>query len=449
MKKLKEDTLVDINHELQDMIEYTLTIWDGNPEDLKHIVTESFTTGYNAANNWLSNYVLTDYLINWMEQREKLGSKSDMTIYDDVTKVAKNIMFHTSTLRQLVLENFSYEKNARDLTSFIKNNLSDSKVFPKKWKKVVDSDKSAFDYFSHFNLKEDKLFRGHNGDTAGSPGFHERINLANTFYGDTEQGRSPLYTLVSSSFAHGLTLREHNNSVELFNELQLIKQHFEQEQFNKPVFINNLLSLSDNKLFQALMIDKYGSRENREYSSQEQLDQYLLDKHSNKDIYGMVKWSMLGSDDYYHTGFTIQKIYTLEHFETQIKHNVESWFEDSDYKEIYYSDNNFSTVNKDDILSSLKFIQVSNKDFEVMQQVLGGNKQVRFGDHEDFMDYNYPSKDEMIAYNAERMKAILESIKSGDTNPIEKATKEDRENSYKKQVFTILNIKNKNNNKIK
>lgn len=449
MKQLNQDIFVDVNAELKDMIEYTLTIWDGNSEDLTHIVNEAFMSGYNTANNWISDYKLTDYLISWLEKREKLASKTDIMLYDDVTKIAKNVMFHASTLKQLILEDFSYEKTARALTSSIKTQLSDSKVFPKNWQQLINSKKSAFESFDYFNLSEDNYFKGHNSDTSGAPGFHERINLANTYYGDSEQGRSPLYTLVSSAFAHGLTIREHNNGVELQKDLKNLQDYFNQEQFNKPVFIKDLLSLSHNKIFQALMIDKYSLSETREYNSQEQLDQHIKNQHINKDIYGMVKWSMLGSDDYRHTGFTIQKIYNLEHFEKQIKENVENWFEDNYYKEIYYSDNNFTTVGKAEILSSLKFSEISKNDFDSFKNVLGGKEQVRFGDYEDFMDYAYPTKKEITAFNANRMNDIVSSLNSENNDPKEILAQTEREENYKKQVFSILGIKLKNKNKLK
>lgn len=450
MKNLNENIFVDIDQELSYMIQYTLIIWDGNKEDLIEAVTQGFHAGYAAANNWINEYAFTSFASEWMDQREGLSSsKSDMLLYDDVTKIAKNIMMHPSNIKQLVLKEWSYEKNTRALTSAIQSTLINSDVFPKGWDTVKNSKKSAFAYFDHFNLDEDKNFKGYNSDSAGAPGFHERINLPNTFYGDTEQGRSPLYNLVSSAFAHGLTIREHNNTYEVFQEIKRIKSEFDKEEFNKPVFIEDLTLLSDNLLFKALMIDKYALNDKREYHSQEELESYIKEKNENKYIYGMVKWSMLGSDDYRHTGFTVQKIFDLEHLEEKIKEKINQFFEDSDYKEIYYSDNNFSTVEKDDVLSSLQFIQVSQKEFNSLQKVLGGNETIKFGDHESFMDYDYPTKEEMVSYNAKRMKAMLKSIKSGDSNPVEKATREERENNYNQIILNLLGIKKTNNHKLK
>lgn len=452
MKTFNENTLVDIEQELSHMIEYTLTIWDGNKEDLIEAVTQGFNAGYAAANNWINEYAFTSFVSEWMDKREQLSgsSKSDMLLYDDVTKIAKNIMMNASNIKQLVLQEWSYEKNTHALTKSIESTLMDTKVFPKGWDTVKKSKKSAFEYFDHFNLDEDRKFKGYNSDSAGAPGFHERINLPNTFYGDSDQGRSPLYTLVSSAFAHGLTMREHNNCYEIFQEIQKIKSDFDKEIFNKPIFIEDLTDLSDNLLFKALMVDKYSLNDKREYHSQEELESYLKEKNENKHIYGMVEWSMLGSDDYYHEGFTIQKIFNLDHFEKKIKEQVNSWFNNEDtYKEIYYSDNNFSTVSKEDVISSLKFTQVSQKEFTTIQKVLGGKETIKFGDHESFMDYHYPTKEEMIAYNAQRMKDMLDSIKSGETNPVEKATREQRENNYNKIVLDLLGIKKSKQNKIK
>lgn len=456
MKRLNTNALVDIQQELSDMIDYTLITWDGNKEDLIEIVTQGFNAGYAAANNWINEYGFSSFVSEWMDQREQTTSsqsKSDMLLYDDVTKVAKNFMMHASNVKQLVLQDWSYDKHTSSLTTSLKSQLNNPKVLPKGWDKVKKSNKSAFEYFDHFDLDEDQQFKGYNSDSAGAPGFHERINLANSFYGDTEQGRTPLYTLVSSAFAHGLTMREHNNTYEVFQEAKKIKAQFDKEEFNKPIFIEDLTALSDNLLFKALMIDKYAIDDKREYHSQEELEAYLKEKNENKYIYGVVQWSMLGSDDYYHEGFTIQKIFTLEHLEQKIKQQVDSWFSEDGgsvkHKEIYYSDNNFSTVSKEEVLSSLTFKQISQKEFNAIQKVLGNHDRIQFGDHKDFMNYEYPTKEEMVAYNAQRMKAMLASLKSGETSPAEKASREERDNSYNKVVLNLLGIKQNKKNKLK
>lgn len=449
MKKLDDNKAVNFNQELQLMIDYTLNIWDGKKEDLIEIITQSFTSGYEAANNWVNDYSnsLSTISDEWMKQREEIGSRTDMMFYDDITKVAKNLMMHPSSFKRFLLKDWNYSKNTEALTKFIKPTVSYKEILPKGWKGVQDSGESAFEHFDHFNLKDDKKFKGYNSDSAGAPGFHERINLANTYYGDSEQGRSPLYTLVSSAYAHGLTMREHNNTLEIFKEAKKLREHFSQEEFNKPIFISDLTSLSNNTLFKALMLDKYSLTDKREYNSQAELEAYIKDKNENKYIYGMVTWSMLGSDDYYHTGFKIQKIFTLEHFEQQIKNNVEQWFSEDSYKEIYYSDNNFSTVEKDDILSSLKFKQLSQKEFNVLQTVIGGKETIQYGDTENFMNYTYPSKKEMVAINAEHIKNLLSGLTS--ETPKETTERDNREEIYNEALANILGIKKSNKNKIK
>lgn len=450
MKKLNQNNLVEFNQELQNMVEYTINIWDGNQESLIKAVTEGFVAGYAAGDKWIDQYAFTDFIIEWMDTREKLGNKSDMTIYDDVTLVAKNIMFHSSSLRQLILHDWDYEKNTRKITSSVKSSLYDSKIFPKGWEKIKDSGKSAFEYFEHFNLDEDKQFKGYDSTSAGASGFNERVNLANTFYNDSEQGRSPLYNLVSSAFSHGLTMREHNNTVELFNEIKKIKSYFDKPEFNKPVFIEDIQSLSENKFFKALMINKYSTKIKREYESQIELEEYIKEKNENKNIYGMVKFNMTGSDDYNYQGFKVQKIYQLNHFEEQLKEKVKSWFEGKNYKDLYYSDNNFGPVEKDEILSSLSFKQVSQKEFVILQKLLNSSgKSVSYGQHENFMDYDYPSTKEILAINTKNMNTLMDEIKAEETEPQAIATREERENAYKKTVYSVLGIKQSNKNKPK
>lgn len=449
MKKLDENKLVNFNQELDLMIDYTLNTWDGKKEDLIEIITQGFTAGYEAAQNWIDEYSssLSRLSDEWMNKREELGVRTDMMFYDDVTKVAKNLMMNTNSFRRFIMKDWNYSKQTEILTKSIKSTVSFKEILPKGWKEVQESGQSAFEKFEYFNLKEDKKFKGYNSDSAGAPGFHERINIAHTYYGDSEQGRTPLYTLVSSAFAHGLTMRQHNNTLEVLKEAKRIQEHFSHEQFNKPVFIGDFNSLSDNILFKALMLDKYSINDKKEYNSQSELEAYIKDKNENKYIYGMVQWNMFGSDDYRHTGFKIHKIYSLAHFESQIKANVEAYFGEEDYKEIYYSDNNFSTVDKNEVLSSLKFKQLSQKEFNVFKDNLSGKDTVQYGSTKDFMDYNYPSKKEMLAINAEYMKELMNSLTSD--KPQEIKEKDNKEQLYYEALSSLLGMKKNNKHKLK
>lgn len=449
MKKLDENKLVNFNQELELMIDYTLNTWDGKKEDLIEIITQSFTAGYEAANNWLDEYSssLSNLSDQWMKKREELGERTDMMFYDDVTKVAKNLMMNTNSFRRFIMNDWNYSKNTESLTKSIKSTVSFKEILPKGWQEVQDSGQSAFEKFEYFNLKEDKKFKGYNSDSAGAPGFHERINIAHTYYGDSEQGRTPLYTLVSSAFAHGLTMRQHNNTLEVLKEAKRIQEVFSKPEFNKPTFIGDLNSLSDNTLFKDLMLDKYSINDKKEYNSQSELEAYIKEKNENKYIYGMVTWNMYGSDDYRHTGFKIHKIYSLENFEKQIKDNVEAYFAEENYQEIYYSDNNFSTVSKNEVLSSLTFKQISQKEFNVFKNNLGGHDSVQYGDTKDFMDYNYPTKKEIIALNAEHIKNLMNSLSS--ETPTEKKETDNREQLYHEALTQLLGMKKSSKNKPK
>lgn len=284
MKKLNEYYSVDVQQELSDMIDYTLKIWDGDKNDLTEIITQAFNVGYSSAENLINNYKISSFFLQWIENRKKCDniiSPTDMSSYDDILTFATNFTINSFNITEITLKDWSYDKQTRSLTYSIQSQLNNPKILPKGWEEAQKSNKSANELFDCFNVKEYKLFKGYNSE---SPGFHELINLPNTFYSDTEQGRTPLYTLVSSAFSHGLNIRAHNNTFHLLEEARKIQQHFNEEEFNKPVFIKDPTSLSDNPIFKALSLDRYNMNEEREYHSQQELDDYLKIKKEQKEI---------------------------------------------------------------------------------------------------------------------------------------------------------------------
>lgn len=436
MKKLNNNVIVDIDKELSLMIDYVLETWDGDRNYLTDIVTQSFYKGLEQAEFWVGDYAFSDFSSNWMNERETIGlDKGDLIVYDDIYRIPHRLMMSPSSFKQEILKNWDYSKFTEKLTRELKNN--EFKVLPKGWQDVEKSGKDAFSYWDSFTLKTEKLFKGYDSDSAGSPGFHGRINLAHTYYGDKEQGRKPLYTLISSAVAHGLTIQEHNNVVAIQKEAQKLKNKFSTDEFKKITYLGDLKDLSDNKLFKALMVDKYGYKNKQEYHSQNELESYLQDLKDKREIYGLVEICFSGNDDYYYQGFKIQRIYSLEHFEQQIKENLNTWFEGKEYKDIYYSDNNSTPVTKDEILNSLSFKQLTKKEAETIKNSLNS---LQYGTHEEFMDYKFPTNDEIIAMNADSMKKHMKALMSSIKTPSDetKQKEENRHKFYSDSVWSIL-----------
>ena len=177
------------------------------------------------------------------------------------------------------------------------------------------------------------------------------------------------------------------------------------------------------------------------------MNQYIKDINEKRNIYGFVEFNLLGSDDHWYEGYKIQKIYTFEHFQEQIKNNVKTWFGDNSYKTIYYSDNNFTEVKLNQVLESLSFKQISQKEFETFQKTFEKTGSVSYGFNEDFMTYNYPTKEELIAMNASRLKDMLKSITT--PNSSEKVSRDERDSLYEKKILDILGLNNTKQNKPK
>jgi hypothetical protein len=200
------------------------------------------------------------------------------------------------------------------------------------------------------------------------------------------------------------------------------------------------------------MIDKYSLNQKNEYNSQEELRIYLKElvtylksNDINQNIYGMVYLSTLGNNNCYYEGFTIQKIFNLIHFEEKIKKKVELWFNNENEKKIYYSNNNFSIIYKNDILSSLKFKQLSQSEFDTLQKIFGGSTdQIKFGFYKEFLDYEFPTKEEIVDFIAKKLKSLLKPIIYDENSPLEEfldykfSTKEELIEFITKKLKSLL-----------
>jgi hypothetical protein len=185
------------------------------------VVDTSFDAGYENAKYWLDSYL--NIRDPFKERCDFLKTTEDAEYehYDDLY----NHLYHVMNY----LMDHGYQKVDAD---------GDPWDYGKNVKSVELKLAGMFKNFSHFQpngydkakkaYREDEpverlvypKFKGFDDGGAASRPFYERILTNNLLYDDLEQGRSPAYMLVGSIFAYALNLREHNNSMDLLQEIQ-------------------------------------------------------------------------------------------------------------------------------------------------------------------------------------------------------------------------------------
>ena len=284
MQKLDITKPVDINEEMGHVVDYALQAWDGDKESIRQMVSQAYLAGVDSAKTWfkIPSFIL-ELAGSWAQSRQEFLVKEGFKCYegyniDGVSRVAFNFLFNGGPLNDVVMDGWNFgsqcHKVLNDIISTLDRTVDRQKILPKGWQVVKDSGKSANEYFDFFNIQDNSEFKGYDTCGSGAVSFNEGINLAHTFYNATEQGNSAIYTLISYAYSHGLTIREHNNSFELCEEFNRIKNSFD-ESFNKPLFISDFQSLSENKFFKALMISERDSFFAKPYTSQSELDAYI------------------------------------------------------------------------------------------------------------------------------------------------------------------------------
>lgn len=303
------------------------------------------------------------------------------------------------------MENWDYEKLTNKKLNEIKKDIK-SKLLPKEWNTVKESGKDAYDYFNTFDLKSDKLFKGHNTANASIGGFENRTNLANVFYTATEQGRNPLTTLYSSAFAHGLNIREFNNEIDVMNKAKELKEKFNNKDYPNITYIGDLTKLTDNKIFNALMVSKYSNSIN--FNSQKEMNEYIENEKEKNEIFGLVSYK--GHHQFF-------KIYNFEHFENTINKNIINTEEQSE-----------------EVLANVKMQALTKKE---LKEFFNNNQKDNLPPCK-FMNYSFPTEEEIVAINSNQLNKILESINT-ESKTIEN---NNRESLYKEKILQILNSSN-------
>lgn len=101
-------------------------------------------------------------------------------------------------------------------------------------------------------------------------------------------------------------------------------------------------------------------------------------------MYAMISFSFLGSDDHHYESHKIGQATSLEATIENIKTLALDHFGDKSYIEIYYSDNNQSTLDITEVLRAIKVKEMTEVEYNAVKKF--------FGDYvghypQDFMEF--------------------------------------------------------------
>lgn len=100
-------------------------------------------------------------------------------------------------------------------------------------------------------------------------------------------------------------------------------------------------------------------------------------------MYAIAKLNYSGNDDASVQGFLAKEVKSIADWEKKIRSGLESEFEESDYMELYYSDNNstpFASV--DEVMGTFTIKKITKAEYETLVRIFGTysrTKEVRYG----------------------------------------------------------------------
>lgn len=384
-----------LEDEKERMVDYVLQTWDGEKEDLRKVVERGFEDGIKAAQLWYGDVIceeLNELRESWNNERNNYlknsGEINNIGMFnDDILIIPRNILFNDISYKKSVLgENWDFETITNKGAAQLFKEVKVGSLFPKGWSDVKKSGKSAFEYFDTFTLDSESLFTGHDSSTAGVGGFNHRVNLPSTYYSVQEQGQKVKNYLYACSFAHGLMVQENNNTIEVLHELERLKGIYNNKDYPGVTYLGDLTLISENSIIKGLMVNKYNM--NKNYSSQEDLDEFL-----KKSLYDSFRYGLVGikNEDGSYAALRVTRIYNSEHFnEFIVSKNVE-----------------------EKILKVLEIRELDKNDYLKMKDELGAKDDIIIGDVSayDIMSYQYPEQEEIVSFNAKRIKRTLMKLK--------------------------------------
>jgi hypothetical protein len=270
MKAILENEYINLDDERAALVDFVKVKWDGISEGCAEAIAIAFLRGLDAAKYWLSAngiFDAADEFLEWREDPEKWNMKDKrldedsirdlVAERDGVYKVVADLLRGEQTYDRIVKDGWSFGRELKNIKLSVAEKIV-GEVKPKGWDKLKSSykDFDGYDeYIKKFAGEDIALFNGVDSATAGTEGFHCRVSLPATMYGDISQDCRPIDTLLGAAFAHGMFVAQHNNTAEILKELAKIKEKYSsKEYFNEPVSIGQCSDVVSGKIFRAVVL---------------------------------------------------------------------------------------------------------------------------------------------------------------------------------------------------
>ena len=222
MTKEFSNEKVNIADEKSNIVDLIMQTWgvDNKPIEEKiviEVVDYYFEFGYESAKLWL-NYSVQDKYFQLQDERENfiekdLASTRISFINDAVWTILNEDFNHFHQTSQKAKGELNYDEQT-DLARKSGPKLPDN-FSPNRWYELIDQYED-YDWLDDKEWDHSDLFKGYNTMSAsGGYNIHERINLPNVMYDETNQGRNRFHVITGAIFSHALFCRQHDNSLKI------------------------------------------------------------------------------------------------------------------------------------------------------------------------------------------------------------------------------------------
>ena len=213
MKTPDSNVLIDVVSEKQAVLDFVYETWY---QHTSHVIKDEialwtnrfFDIGYNLAGGWINRDV-TNFSYEIMQNAQT----DDISLY--WSQVGS--LFHKNDYR--AKDGVRYETE-------LKKGMNGCyyqwpwRLSPKGWYELID-EYEEYDHITSWNYRADD-FHGHFFKSAVTRPFHERIALPYVMRNELWQASSRKEELLGAVMVHGMSCREHNNSVKIIKDMTTV-----------------------------------------------------------------------------------------------------------------------------------------------------------------------------------------------------------------------------------
>lgn len=233
MYMLTNDELINPNNEFEAIVDFIHQQWTNYQyEDLNNIITYIWNKSLNLNNNHFLSYSPCIVLTNWLDERIKNSQWSwihlsninkEKLIYqmDAISKTITELSVALiRTERDNQLSELQTHQIINDMLSYIKEqypnsiNIEPNELFSKS------------SYISSTSVTTTK-FQGCDSGSIANGGFNINISPSEIIYAIEQEGKTPLFMLIHAIYEHVAYIQQHNNSIFIKNEIESIKNIYE------------------------------------------------------------------------------------------------------------------------------------------------------------------------------------------------------------------------------